>query len=132
MFFSWARMRFHRLRSFPTSWMTQWGHLGRRIRCRSRYAGDRINHIYARLTVSSFATARAAETLLLPGRYLSRSGVVNSIRHMGNGLEQLLSSERHDPAASEDRPRRTSGGCLRFARIFRVHRVKLRLVSRIN
>ena len=81
MFFSWARMRFHRLRSFPTSWMTQWGHLGRRIRCRSRYAGIALTILYARFTLSSFATAQAAETLLLSGRYLSRSGVVNSIRH---------------------------------------------------
>ena len=48
MFFSWARMRFHRLRSFPTSWMTQWGHLGRRIRCRSRYAGIALTILYTR------------------------------------------------------------------------------------
>jgi hypothetical protein len=51
MFFSWARMRFHRLRSFPTSWMTQWGHLGRRIRCRSRYAGIALTILYARFTL---------------------------------------------------------------------------------
>jgi hypothetical protein len=46
--------------------------------------------------------------------------------------EQPLSSERHDPAGSEDRLRRTFGAFLEFARISRAHKVKLRPVGRIG